>query len=394
MVQLDPSVILSKIRLLDAYPKTLEDFRVKTSGGALVTLSSCIIAMILFVSELNYFLSSQVHEELIVDVSRGDRLKINFDIVFHKIACPFLSADAIDVSGEQHINIEHNIFKRRLDLSGKAIDEAQRDHSIGVLKQEFIKKVTTPAPTLDPGRCESCYGAETVVRKCCNACSDVRDAYNDKGWALRDVSTIAQCIREGVKSSDTGIEKEGCQVFGYVEVARVGGNFHIAPGRSLVRNHHHMHDLSMSDASSVNTSHTINHLFFGPQVPGKKDPLDASFESCPDWSMAFQYYVKIVATKYLSLDGKTLDAYQFAVTRNRHRTDESVGEHGLPGVFFVYEFAPMMVKYTEVRKSFLHFLTSVFAIIGGVFTVAGIVDAVLYHSVNLIRHKMQMGKLI
>lgn len=394
MMQLDPSAILSKIRLLDAYPKTLEDFRIKTSGGALVTLTSCVVAFILFFSELNYFLTSQIHEELIVDVSKGDKLKINFDIVFHRISCPFLSADAIDVSGEQHINIEHNIYKRRLDLTGKAIDEAQRDHSIGVLKQELIKKVTTEAPALDPNRCESCFGAESAVRKCCNTCSDVREAYNDKGWALRDVSKIVQCVREGVKTSTDSLEKEGCQIFGYVEVARVGGNFHIAPGRSLVRNHHHMHDLSMSDSASVNTTHTINHLFFGPEVPGQQNPLDGAFEQSPYSTMAFQYYIKIVATKYVHYDGPVLDAYQFAVTRNRRRTDESIGEHGLPGVFFIYEFAPMMVKYTEVRRSFLHFLTSVFAIIGGVFTVAGIVDALVYHSVNLIREKMQIGKLI
>lgn len=37
-----------------------------------------------------------------------------------------LSIDAMDTTGEQHLDIEHNIFKRRLDLSGKPIEDPQR----------------------------------------------------------------------------------------------------------------------------------------------------------------------------------------------------------------------------------------------------------------------------
>jgi len=39
------------------------------------------------------------------------------------------------------------------------------------------------------------------------------------------------------------------------------------------------------------------------------------------------------------------------------------------GVFFNYELSPMRVRIEERRNSLLHFLTRVFAIIGGVFTV-------------------------
>lgn len=37
-----------------------------------------------------------------------------------------LSLDAMDTTGEQHLQIEHNIFKRRLDLSGKPIEEPKK----------------------------------------------------------------------------------------------------------------------------------------------------------------------------------------------------------------------------------------------------------------------------
>jgi hypothetical protein len=45
----------------------------------------------------------------------------------------------------------------------------------------------------------------------------------------------------------------------------------------------------------------------------------------------------------------------------------------------MYDLSPIMVKFTEKQRSFAHFLTSVCAIVGGVFTVAGIIDSLVYH---------------
>lgn len=46
----------------------------------------------------------------------------------------------------------------------------------------------------------------------------------------------------------------------------------------------------------------------------------------------------------------------------------------------------------ERRTSFLHFVTNVCAIVGGVFTISGVLDASLYHGQKLIRKKMELGK--
>ena len=392
-----PQDILERLRVFDAFPKTLEDFRIKTSGGAAVTVSSCILALLLFVSELNYYLTPELAEELMVDVSKGDRMRINFDLVFPHISCPFLAIDAIDVSGEQQINIQHNIFKRRMGKDGSFLDEAQKQDTIGIDKKQAFMDVavtasTAATSTLNPNRCESCYGAESADRKCCNSCTDVRDAYTEKGWALKDFNSIEQCRREGVKTPSTAMTEEGCQVYGHIDVARVQGNIHVAPGRSLSRHHRHIHDLSAFESNLVNTSHIIKHLSFGQDIPGRVNPLDGSVSIADHTSMSFQYYIKIVASMFSNLDGDVVYSNQFAVTRNKKRTDEVMSETSLPGVFFIYEFAPMMIKYAERRRSFLHFMTSVFAIIGGVFTVAGMVDSVVYFSVNIIKKKMELGK--
>jgi hypothetical protein len=53
----------------------------------------------------------------------------------------------------------------------------------------------------------------------------------------------------------------------------------------------------------------------------------------------------------------------------------------------------LQVKFVEERVSFLHFLTNVCAIMGGVFTVSGIIDSFIYHGHRAIKKKVELGKL-
>lgn len=51
------------------------------------------------------------------------------------------------------------------------------------------------------------------------------------------------------------------------------------------------------------------------------------------------------------------------------------------------------VAFSEERSSFLSFLTSVCAIVGGVFTVSGILDSFVFHGSQVIRKKkVDLGK--
>ena len=65
----------------------------------------------------------------------------------------------------------------------------------------------------------------------------------------------------------------------------------------------------------------------------------------------------------------------------------------LPGMFCFYEINPIQVRVAEARTSVLHFLTNVCAIVGGVFTVSGLVDSFLYHGQRVLLRKHEIGKL-
>ncbi|MQL98406.1 hypothetical protein Taro_031108 [Colocasia esculenta] len=48
------------------------------------------------------------------------------------------------------------------------------------------------------------------------------------------------------------------------------------------------------------------------------------------------------------------------------------------------------VIFTEENKSLLHVLTNICAIIGGIFTVSGIIDAFVYHGHRAIKRKIEL----
>ena len=380
-----------RLRRFDAYPKTLEDFRVKTFSGAAVTLVSGFFMLLLLLSELQYYWSTEIHSDLYVDVSQGHKLRINVNVTFPFLPCGFVGLDAIDVSGQRQLNIEHTLLKQRLNKDGSFVDtKAEMVDNLGP-----TEATPNETATLDPNRCESCFGAEVKQGQCCNTCDDIREAYRRKGWAFPAdaYSTMEQCKRDQSSKKVDFIIGEGCMIYGHLEVNKVAGNFHLSPGSSYEVGHAHVHDLAaFGDRSKINVSHTINHLSFGTSYPGQIHPLDNLKVVASKSVSAFNYYIKIVPTTYINLNGTKVRTNQFSVTRHQKIVGNS-GESILPGMFVSYELSPMMVQYTEKSRSFLHFLTSVCAIVGGIFTVAGILDAFIYRGAAALKKKIELGKL-
>ena len=52
----------------------------------------------------------------------------------------------------------------------------------------------------------------------------------------------------------------------------------------------------------------------------------------------------------------------------------------------------MKVVYNQKKKSFFHLLTNICAIVGGIFTVASIIDSFVYTAEKTLKKKMDLGK--
>ncbi|XP_028142557.1 endoplasmic reticulum-Golgi intermediate compartment protein 3 isoform X1 [Diabrotica virgifera virgifera] len=374
--------LFKKLRRFDAYPKTLEDVRIQTYGGGAITIVSIIIMTLLFWSEFLNYMTPDVTEELFVDTSRSPNIQINIDFIIPKISCDFLALDAMDSSGEQHLEIDHNVYKRRLDLEGKPIADPNK---INIT----ISKNTTQ-PSTNKTECGSCYGA---ADRCCNTCEEVKEAYRERKWALDNIESISQCKDEKYSEKLKTAFTQGCQIYGSLIVNRVSGSFHIAPGESFSVSHLHVHDVQPFSSSEFNTSHRIRHLSFGDRIESHThNPLKDIEVFASEGSTMFQYYLKIVPTAYVRRDGTIISSNQFSVTKHQKVVSIVSGESGMPGIFFQYELSPLMVKYSEKERSFGHFITNLCAIIGGVYTVAGLLDRFLYHSIKIIQKKIELGK--
>merc|ERR1711879_97237 len=69
---------------------------------------------------------------------------------------------------------------------------------------------------------------------------------------------------------------------------------------------------------------------------------------------------------------------QYSVTDSARSVQVRSGElSGLPGVFIVYDFSPFLMRKTEKTKPWSYIFTSICAIIGGVFSIASLVEMVL-----------------
>jgi len=282
--------------------------------------------------------------------------------------------------------VVHNIFKTRLNLDGSP--KSNDTEKQGLARDEAVVNVTEKP---DSNYCGNCYGAGNPG-ECCNKCEDVREAYRKRGWAFASPQGIEQCVKEKFLDTIKDQQEEGCKVFGYIHVNKVAGNFHFAPGRSFQSNHMHFHDMEIyKSGKGFNLSHTINRLSFGSEYPGLINPLDGVKKHWKkDISPMYQYFIKVVPTTYEYTYGASSNTNQFSVTEYERSLDE--GSQASTGVYFMFELSPIRIIYRETSKSLAFFLTGICAIIGGVFTVAGIIDSFIYRSLRSLEAKIELGK--
>jgi hypothetical protein len=320
--------------------------------------------------------------------------------------CSWISVDAMDISGDTHLDVEHEIYKQRMDSRGKILIEHDPiQHQVNP-SEKISQKDDSGANANNDGtpQCGSCYGAEDEHTKCCNTCSEVREAYKTKGWAI-NTETVEQCKGQGLKEEIESQRGEGCRVYGDMAINKVAGNIHFAPGRSFQQGSMHIHDLApFAGEQPFDFSHNIKKMAFGQEYPGLTNPLDGVIVYQPTKNLlpdpvgiptggTYQYFLKVVPTSYTTLRNSTIGSNQYSVTEHFREPIPGAAQQ-LPGVFFFYDLSPIKVKYFEERQSLTAFLTSACAIVGGVFTVAGILDATIWAGQRAVRKKNELGKLI
>ena len=176
-------------------------------------------------------------------------------------------------------------------------------------------------------------------------------------------------------------DQVGCMLSGYIMVNRVPGNFHIE-----ARSKDHTIDPSMT-----NLSHTVNELSFGdpkyvherrlkrmldyelPQSIRTISPFDGKAFLLKENHQAYHHYMKVVPTEVSSGKSK-LVPYQIVGQSQVVYYDVM----NVPESRFSYDLSPMSVVVEKRARKWYDYLTSLGAMIGGTYTVLGLIDAALY----------------
>jgi hypothetical protein len=161
--------------------------------------------------------------------------------------------------------------------------------------------------------------------------------------------------------------------------------------------------------SAFDASHEIVRLSFGATYPGQTNPLEVHepeegaasaatkkkgvvFSKQGGGRGIFQYFCKVVPTEYVPLDlfsgllfglgttpprKKTIMTNTYSATRHFQKLESEMGG-GVAGVHFKYDVSEIRARHVQSRRSFSHFLTALCAIVGGVYTIVGLLDQAVH----------------
>jgi len=184
---------------------------------------------------------------------------------------------------------------------------------------------------------------------------------------------------------------KGCLFITNIHIAKVPGNFHVSTHSS------------QEQPTNPDFAHEIIELSFGAGGDAHKH-LPESINSKAFNALrghktgdkvqkgsSFDYTLRIVPTVIDKLDGSRLTSYQYTFA-HKDFISFAHGRKLSPAAWFRYEISPLTVKYAEKRQPFYRFITTMCAVIGGTFTVAGVIDSMVFSAQSMIK-KQQLGKL-
>lgn len=187
----------------------------------------------------------------------------------------------------------------------------------------------------------------------------------------------------------------GCNMAGFVLVKKVPGTLRFA-----ARSESHTFDHTW-----MNMSHVVHSFSFGSRPSLKKYQLLQRLHPAgltPQWAdklfgqsfvsdhpqSTHEHYLQVVLTTVQPKrrpSTQSYDAYEYTVHSHTFLSDD------IPSARVTFDLSPIQILVKDADKPLYHFITTTCAIVGGVFTVAGILDAILYQSLKMFK-KQQLGK--
>ena len=188
---------------------------------------------------------------------------------------------------------------------------------------------------------------------------------------------------------------EGCLIAGHLNVRKVPGTLKLAL-------HTTGHD---HESHLINASHVVNELWFGEPLSRHQrarmpaadqeellSPTSHRLDGLPFVAkavgLAHVHYLKVVTKvlKHVDVSAPDLLAYKYTVHSNTYEAAAKLPKEE-PSIEFKYDLSPISIVVQQERMPLYRFVTSSCAIIGGVFTVIGLIENVIHVTSSAVMKK-------
>uniref|UniRef100_A0A7S2ELW4 Thioredoxin domain-containing protein n=1 Tax=Trieres chinensis TaxID=1514140 RepID=A0A7S2ELW4_TRICV len=178
-------------------------------------------------------------------------------------------------------------------------------------------------------------------------------------------------------------EHPGCQLSGFLMLDRAPGHFRIQ-ARSI--NHdiaahmtnvsHEIHHLSFGDPGAVKSLERSGSDIFPPGFIESTTPMDGNVYVTHNVHEAHHHYLKVITTELDHEDYKpSMGASRRAYTVLQSSQLSFFRNDIVPEARFTYDLSPIAVSFRKKSRRWYDYLTSLMAIVGGTFTIFGILES-------------------
>jgi len=375
---------MDKLASVHFFRRVPKDMTESTAHGGVVSIVGAVLMVLLFLNELSSYMTVDTSSKIVMDQNSDRQWAIEFNVTMAHIPCKYASVDIADLHGMVQHNMTLNIERWHVDenfepyvehvAQERKVEYEEIDHP------EFDHEDDNPVQVLTTDLWDDQMHQFPVVMVNFHA-----------PWCMWCRRLAPVWEHAALKSA----EKFGDEVmFGKVDCTH----------RDAVQICRNNRIMAFPTVRVYKNGQTISHQDYDGDrsvdalvnyVQHQRWATDEEFNK---QKMAKAEIAKVTSPEAFTgerargcrLNGVQLPlsaSYQYTVTNAQFAEEQES-----PSAKFSFDLSPMQVMVMEETRSFGHFITSVCAIIGGVFTMIGIFDAVLHHSVRAIEHKMNLNK--
>jgi hypothetical protein len=176
--------------------------------------------------------------------------------------------------------------------------------------------------------------------------------------------------RHNVKSNWNPDDHPGCQISGVLLLDRAPSHFYIqarSPSHELAPHmtnvSHIIHHLSFGDYTTKNANVATKAHHFPTNFAQSTMPMNHNVYITDKLHEAHHHYLKLVSTNLMSY--QVLQSSQLTFYKNDQ----------VPEAKFIVDLSPIAVSYRIMSRPWYDYITSLMAIIGGTFTVVGMLES-------------------